>query len=134
MKAALEGIRVIDLTHVLAGPTATMILADLGAEVIHIEPPQGDDAREFGPFINETGKNNSGYFIGLNRSKKSMVLNLKNRKATGILQELCKVSDIIIENYRPGTMKDLGFSWRKSRGSIQTDLRFYLRLWTPDPA
>ena len=71
MKAALEGIRVIDLTHVLAGPTATMILADLGAEVIHIEPPQGDDAREFGPFIKEMGKNNSGYFIGLNRSKKA---------------------------------------------------------------
>jgi CoA:oxalate CoA-transferase len=113
MKAALEGIRVLDLTHVLAGPTATMILADLGADVIHIEPPQGDDAREFGPFVNTVGKNNSGYFVGLNRGKKSMVLNLKNPKAVQILRDLCQVADIIIENYRPGTMKALGFSWEE---------------------
>jgi CoA:oxalate CoA-transferase len=77
MKRALEGIRVIDLSHVLAPPPPTMFLADLGAEVIHLEPPRGDDAREYGPFAGEPGKNRSGYFISLNRNKKSMVLNLK---------------------------------------------------------
>ncbi len=80
MSRALEDIRVIDLSHVLAAPMATMFLADLGAEVIHVEPPQGDDAREFGPFVGEPGKNFSGYFISLNRNKKSMVLNLTQDK------------------------------------------------------
>lgn len=111
MARALEGIRVIDLTHVLAGAMATMMLADLGAEVIHIEPPQGDDAREFGPFAGEPGKNHSAYFVSLNRNKKSMVLNLKHEKGKQILRELIKISDVIIENYRPTAMSELGFSW-----------------------
>jgi CoA:oxalate CoA-transferase len=111
MARALAGIRVIDLTHVLAGPTATMILADLGAEVIHVEPPQGDDAREYGPFLEKVDKNHSGYFISLNRNKKSLVLNLKSWKGVEILRGLLKVSDVIVENYRPSTMKNLGFDW-----------------------
>jgi len=111
MVRALEDIRIIDLTHVLAGGMATMILADLGAEVIHIEPPQGDDAREFGPFAGDAGKNRSAYFVSLNRNKKSMVLNLKYEKGKQILRELIKISDVIIENYRPTTMSELGFSW-----------------------
>jgi CoA:oxalate CoA-transferase len=115
METALEGIRVIDLSHVLAGPTATMILADLGAEVIHIEPPQGDDAREYGPFVDRIDKNHSGYFISLNRNKKGMVLNLKEKKGKEILQELIKISDVLLENFRPGTMKSLGFSWEEVR-------------------
>lgn len=115
MERALEGIRVVDLSHVLAGPTATMILADLGAEVIHIEPPQGDDAREYGPFVDRIDKNRSGYFISLNRNKKSVVLNLKEKKGKEILQELIRVSDVIVENFRPGTMKALGFSWEEVR-------------------
>ena len=113
MEGALNGIRVIDLSHVLAGPTATMGLADLGAEVIHIESPQGDDAREYGPFIGKVDKNHSGYFISLNRNKKSMVLNLRHRKGKEILWELIKVSDVIVENYRPDTMPNLGFSWEE---------------------
>jgi CoA:oxalate CoA-transferase len=104
---------VIDLSHVLAGPTATMFLADLGAEVIHIEPPQGDDAREYGPFVGKIDKNHSGYFISLNRNKKSMVLNLKHRKGKEILRELIKVSDVVVENYRPDTMSNLGFDWEE---------------------
>jgi CoA:oxalate CoA-transferase len=115
MEGALEGIRVLDLSHVLAGPTATMILADLGAEVIHIEPHQGDDAREYGPFVDRIDKNRSGYFISLNRNKKSMVLNLKEKQGKEILQELIRVSDVIVENFRPGTMKSLGFSWEEVR-------------------
>ena len=113
MSRALEGIRVIDLSHVLAAPTATMFLADLGAEVIHIEPPQGDDAREFGPFVGEPGKNRSGYFISLNRNKKSMVLDLRQDKGKRILEELIRKSDILVENYRPSTMRKLGFGWKE---------------------
>jgi CoA:oxalate CoA-transferase len=113
MKKALEGIRVIDLSHVLAAPTATMFLADLGAEVIHLEPPQGDDAREYGPFAGEPGKNRSGYFISLNRNKKSLVLNLKMEKGKEILRELIGVSDVIVENFRPSTMKKMGFGWEE---------------------
>ena len=113
MKGALEGIRVIDLSHVLAAPTTTMFLADLGAEVIHLEPPQGDDAREYGPFAGEPGKNHSGYFISLNRNKKSLVLNLKLAKGKEILRELIGVSDVIVENFRPSTMKKMGFGWEE---------------------
>ncbi len=111
MSKALEGVRVIDLTHVLAGPTCTMFLADLGAEVIHIEPFHGDDSREYGPFAGEPDKNRSGYFISLNRNKKSMALNLKSEKGKKILRELIEVSDVIVENFRPTTMKKLGFGW-----------------------
>jgi CoA:oxalate CoA-transferase len=113
MKKALEGIRVIDLSHVLAAPTTTMFLADLGAEVIHLEPPHGDDSREYGPFAGEPGKNRSGYFISLNRNKKSLVLNLKSAKGKEILRELIEVSDVIIENFRPSTMKKMGFGWEE---------------------
>jgi CoA:oxalate CoA-transferase len=113
MGKALEGIRVIDLSHVLAAPTCSMFLADLGAEVIHIEPPHGDDAREFGPFIGEPDKNRSGYFISLNRNKKSMVLNLKHEKGKKILHDLIAVSDVLLENFRPTTMKKLGFGWEE---------------------
>jgi CoA:oxalate CoA-transferase len=113
MQGALSGVRVVDLSHVLAGPTATMIMADLGAEVIHIEPPQGDDAREYGPFIGKVDKDHSGYFISLNRNKKSMVLNLRQPKGKDILRELIKISDVLVENYRPGTMKNLGFDWEE---------------------
>ena len=113
MSRALEDIRVIDLSHVLAAPTATMFFADLGAEVIHIEPPRGEDAREFGPFVGEPGKNSSGYFISLNRNKKSMVLNLRQDKGKRILEELIRKSDILIENYRPSTMRKLGFGWKE---------------------
>ncbi len=113
MSRALEGIRVVDLSHVLAAPTTTMFLADLGAEVIHVEPFHGDDSREFGPFVGEPGKDRSGYFISLNRNKKSMVLNLKSEKGKEILRELIKVSDVIIENFRPTTMRKLGFGWEE---------------------
>jgi CoA:oxalate CoA-transferase len=113
MKRALEGIRVIDMSHVLAAPTTTMFLADLGAEVIHLEPPHGDDAREYGPFAGTPGKNHSGYFISLNRNKKSMVLNLKLEKGREILREIIKISDILVENFRPSTMGKMGFGWEE---------------------
>ncbi len=115
MAGALSGIRVIDITHVLAGPTATMILADLGAEVIHIEPVSGDDAREFGPFAGEIDKDRSAYFASLNRNKKSLVLNLKHEGGKKVLRQLIKISDVLVENYRPTTLPELGFSWEVVR-------------------
>ena len=126
---ALDGIRVLDLSHVLAAPTATMILADLGAEVIHVEPPQGDDAREYGPYIGKVDADHSGYFISLNRNKKSLVLNLKHPQGKKILTELIKVSDVLVENYRPGTLKDLGFGWDEIHQYKSTsNLCLYLRF------
>jgi len=110
-KRALEGIHVADLSHVLAAPTASMILADLGAEVIHIEPPSGDDARQFGPFIG----GQSAYFISINRNKKSMVVDLKKEEGKAILREIIRACDVVLENFKPGTMKKLGFSYEDCR-------------------
>lgn len=113
MPRALEGIRVVDLSHVLAAPTTSMYLADLGAEVIHIEREIGDDAREFGPFVGGHDKNRSAYFISLNRNKKSLVLNLKSPAGREILRGLIEKSDVVLENFRPDTMQKLGFGWEQ---------------------
>ena len=108
MKQALEGIRILDLTRVLAGPYATMIMADMGAEVIKVEQPEtGDDSRQFGPHI----ANESAYFMSLNRNKKSITINLKEEKGKTLLLELLKKVDIVIENFRPGTMERLGLGY-----------------------
>ena len=105
---ALEGLRVLDLSRVLAGPFSTMVLGDLGAEIIKIEQPGvGDDSRAFGPFIGEE----SSYFMSLNRGKKSITLNLKDDADRAIFIDLVKESDIVVENYRPGTMAKLGFEY-----------------------
>lgn len=104
----LSGITVIDLTRVLAGPYCTMILADLGARVIKVEVPEiGDDSRHIGPFI----KDQSAYFMGLNRGKESIALNLKQPKDRAVLEALLEKADVIVENYRPGTMEKLGYGW-----------------------
>ncbi|HHW18050.1 MAG TPA: CoA transferase [Firmicutes bacterium] len=120
---ALEGIRVADLTHVLAGPFCTMILADLGAEVIKVEPPEGDDSRQFGPFATEVGGSGvqSGYFISINRNKKSICIDLKKPEGKQILKKLLSVSDVVVENFRPGTMAKLGFSYEELK-KIKPDI------------
>ena len=108
MEKPLKGIRVLDLGHVLAMPTCTMQLADLGAEVIKIERPGiGDDSRYFGPFKNKE----SAYFISINRNKKSITLDLKKEKGKKIFKDLVKVSDVVTENYRPNTMQKLGLGY-----------------------
>ncbi|MTI69057.1 MAG: CoA transferase [Firmicutes bacterium] len=108
MTYALDGIKVLDLTRVLAGPYATMILGDLGADIIKIEiPKKGDDSRNFGPYLN----NESAYFMSINRNKRSMTLNLKEEKGKKILLELVKEADVIVENFRPGTMEKLGLGF-----------------------
>ncbi len=104
MPKALDGVRVLDLTRVLAGPFCTMVLADLGAEVIKVEMPgTGDDSRLAGPFI----RGESSYFMSLNRGKKSLTLNLRHQEGKAILKGLAKEVDVLIENFRPGAMRKL---------------------------
>jgi len=104
----LEGVKVLDLSRVLAGPYCSMILADYGAEVIKVEPPKcGDDSRAYGPFVGTE----SAYFMSLNRNKKSIVLDLKNPDHIEIFKELAKKADVLVENYRPGTMDKLGVGY-----------------------
>jgi formyl-CoA transferase len=108
MRKPLEGIRVIDLTRVLAGPYCTMLLADLGAEVIKIERPGvGDDARHFVPFV----KGQSAYFININRGKKSVVIDLKKPKGRELFLRLVEKADVLVENFAPGTMERLGLGY-----------------------
>ncbi|HNX37780.1 MAG TPA: CaiB/BaiF CoA-transferase family protein [Candidatus Cloacimonadota bacterium] len=108
MSLPLAGIRVLDLTRVLAGPFCTMILSDLGAEVIKVEiPGTGDDSRAFGPFLN----NRSLYFLSINRGKQSVSLNLKAERGKEILRDLVRHCDILVENYRPGVMDKLGLGY-----------------------
>ena len=108
MNLPLENIKVLDLTRVLAGPFCTMILSDLGAEVVKLEMPvTGDDARGFGPFKN--GK--SLYFVSINRNKKSISLNLKSEKGKQIFKQLLPQFDVLVENFRPGTMERLGLGY-----------------------
>jgi CoA:oxalate CoA-transferase len=105
---ALSDIKVLDLTRVLAGPYATMMLADLGAEIIKIEQPgKGDDSRAYGPHKN----GESAYFMSLNRNKESLTLNLKAPEGKEIIKELVKQVDVLVENFRPGTMEKLGLGY-----------------------
>ncbi|MGL4687805.1 MAG: CaiB/BaiF CoA transferase family protein [Fusobacteriaceae bacterium] len=105
---ALNGVRVLDLTRVLAGPYCGMLLADMGAEIIKVEVPgKGDDSRSFAPFVN----GESAYYMNLNRNKKGMTLNLKTEEGKKIFFKLLEKSDIIIENFRPGTMEKLGLGY-----------------------
>lgn len=107
-KGVLDGIVVLDLTRVLAGPYCGMLLADMGAEVIKIEVPEkGDDSRAFGPFVN----GESLYYMNLNRNKKGVTLNLKTQEGKEIFKEMVKKADAVIENYRPGTMEKLGLGY-----------------------
>lgn len=104
----LAGLKVLDLTRVLAGPFCTMILADLGAEVVKIErPDSGDDARHFGPFL-PSGE--SAYFASINRGKKSMVLDLRSEPDREVFLRLVRRADVVVENFRPGTMEQFELS------------------------
>ncbi len=106
----LSGLRVIDLTRVLAGPYCTMMLGDLGADVIKIEiPGRGDDTRQWGPPF--TTKGESAYFISANRNKRSMTLDLKSEKGIGILKDLIEGADVVVENFRTGTMARWGLDY-----------------------
>ena len=111
MAKALEGIKVLDLSRALAGPYCTMMLADMGAEVIKLEMPgRGDDSRSWGPPFVE---GESAYFMSINRNKKSITLNMKSDKSTEIIHKLIKQSDVLVENFRPGAMERLGLGYER---------------------
>jgi len=106
----LDGIRVLDFTHALAGPYCTMLLGDLGADVVKVEPPSGDHSRQWGPpFI----KGESSYFLSINRNKRSVVLDLKSPAALAVAQDLAAASDVVVENFKPGAMSRLGLDAKK---------------------
>ncbi|HAM58079.1 MAG TPA: formyl-CoA transferase, partial [Candidatus Rokubacteria bacterium] len=112
MRPPLAGIRVVDLTRVLAGPFCSMALADMGAEVIKVEEPgKGDDTRGWPPFAG----GEATYFMAVNRGKKSLTLNLKAPEGQDILRRLIRRADVLLENFRPGTMERLGFGWERLR-------------------
>ena len=106
MNAPLEGIRVLDLSRVLAGPFCSMILADLGAEVIKVESPWGDDSRQFGPFVD----GRSAYYRLFNRSKMGITLDFKNDDDKEVLRDLVRRADVVVENFRPGVLEKLGLA------------------------
>jgi len=107
-KGPLDGITIVDLTHVLAGPYCSMILSDLGAKVIKVEMPGiGDDTRHFPPFRD----GHSAYFATINRDKQSIALNLKQDDDRAIFDKILTRADVVMENYRPGVMERLGYGW-----------------------
>ena len=107
----LQGIRVIDLTRVLAGPFCTMLLGDMGAEVVKIEEPRhGDETRGWAPFVDGS----SAYFLGVNRSKKSVALDLKTPEGRDVLKRLIETADVLVENFRPGSLASLGFGYAQA--------------------
>lgn len=107
-RGPLSGVVVVDLSRILAGPYCTMLMAEMGAEVIKVEPPPGgDDARAYGPFT----KGKSTYFMSINRGKRSIALDLKSEADRKIFETLLDRADVIVENFRPGTMEKLGYGW-----------------------
>jgi crotonobetainyl-CoA:carnitine CoA-transferase CaiB-like acyl-CoA transferase len=111
-RAPLSGVRVVDFTRILAGPFGSMFLGDMGAEVIKVEEPaKGDDTRGWPPFVG----GEATYFLAVNRSKKSLTLNMKAPEGQAILRKLVAKADVVLENFRPGTMERLGFGYEALR-------------------
>lgn len=112
-KGPLDGVRVLDLTRVVAGPYCSMFLGDLGAEVVKVEQPgTGDDTRGWGPPF---AGGESAYYLCINRNKQSLTLDLKSERGAALLRELAKAADVVIENFRPGTMERLGLGEKELR-------------------
>jgi CoA:oxalate CoA-transferase len=108
IKGPLSGITVVDLSRILAGPYCTLLMAEMGARVIKVETPKGgDDARAYGPFV----KGKSTYFASVNRGKQSIALDLKNETDRELFEKLLAKADVLVENFRPGTMEKLGYGW-----------------------
>jgi crotonobetainyl-CoA:carnitine CoA-transferase CaiB-like acyl-CoA transferase len=114
MPAALPGLRVLDFSRVLAGPFATMMLADLGAEVTKVEAPAGDETRQWGPPYDDAG--NATYFQSVNRNKQSLVLDLTDGADRDRAQRLAREADVLVENFRPGVTERFGLHYEAVRG------------------
>ena len=107
MQRALEGIKVVEIGHYIAGPYCAQLLADMGADVIKVERPGGEAARDFGPYINEE----STYFTSYNRNKRSITINFKSEEGRAVFRRLLEKADVVIENQRPGFLAKMGFSY-----------------------
>ncbi len=117
MSGPLSGVRVLDLSRILAAPFATQLLGDLGADVIKVERPHvGDDARQYGPpFLNEPGGNESGFYLSTNRNKRSITIDHSTRRGADLIRELAEGSDVLVENYRAGVLDKYGLGYEGLR-------------------
>ncbi len=113
----LQGVRVLDLSRVLAGPLATMILGDLGADVVKVEPPKGDETRQWAPFVD----GESAYFMSINRNKRSIAIDLKKPEGREVFYRLVEKSDVVVENFRPGVPEALGVDYNTLK-KIRSDI------------
>ena len=128
----LDGIRVIDLSRVLAGPFATMLLADLGADVVKVEPPAGDETRAWGPpWWGDPTDRRSAYFASVNRNKRSVVIDLRTDDGRATCDRLLAAADLLVHNYRPATAR--AWAWRPMRCARATRGWWSLR-WAASPA
>ena len=118
-KGPLDGIRILDLTRVLAGPYCTQMLGDLGATVVKVEMPgSGDETRQWGPpfaknIVDRDGVDETAYFLCVNRNKKSITLNLKSTQGLDVVERLIKKCDVLVENYVPGKLEELGLGYER---------------------
>src|SRR5258706_14741857 len=103
----LQGVRVVDLTRILSGPFCTLMLADMGADVIKVEPPEGDPLRAQGAMVEGL----SWYYAAFNRNKRSMALDLRSARGREALQRLIATADVVVDNFRPGIMASMGLDW-----------------------
>ena len=118
MTATLQGIRVLDLSRVLAGPWATQLLGDFGADVVKVERPgQGDDSRQWGPPWLGGEQGESAYFLSTNRNKRSMTVDLSNPEGAALIRDLARMADVLVENFKPGTLQRLGIGEAKLRAA-----------------
>lgn len=116
MTGPLHGLRVADFSRILAGPYATMLLADMGAEVVKVEGPRGDDTRTWMPPVRSVdGTDESTYYLGINRGKRSIVLDLRDEHDAGLGRELARRADVLIENFKPGGLDKFGLGYESVR-------------------
>ncbi len=108
MVAVLEGVKILDLSQIMAGPLSSMILGDLGADVVKIEPPEGDSARQMGDTFLQ---GQSDYLLSLNRNKRSIIIDLKKEQGKEVFYRLIRTADVVLENFRPGTVEKLGVDY-----------------------
>jgi formyl-CoA transferase len=112
---ALHGVRVLDFSQVMAGPFCTMLLADMGADVVKIEPPGGDSSRQLGADAEARARGESPSFWAVNRNKRGLAVNLRDRRGVEICERLVRGADIVVENFRPGAMERLGLGYDRLR-------------------
>ena len=113
----IEGIRVLDLSRVLAGPLCTMLLGDLGADVLKVERPgDGDETRGWGPPFDDRGE--SAYYLSINRNKESVAINFKTDEGRALVHSLAARADVLVENFRPGTLDKLGLGYEQLKSTL----------------